>query len=344
MKVDLTQVTKFMTRTSKYVGIKIWQHSPTILAVLGTSGIIGAGVMACKATLKLEETVSEKNEDIQTVKTSLENAKKIVETDGENADHAQEYIDKFYKKELAAAYLNMGAAIGKLYGPAVLVCAASVGCIFGSKKIMDNRYSACLAACTTTERLFADYRKRVTEDLGKEADQKYRFGMETKEIEIPELDKKGNEKKDKNGKTKTKKQRITTIPSNLATSDYARVFDEVSSREWDRNVDMNVVGLLQKQRYANDLLQSRGWLFLNEVYLMLGFPVTDYGQDVGWIFEKDNPIGDNVVDFGLYKAYRPDSTETRLMAMCPQNNAILLDFNVDGYIKDRLFEAQNLFD
>lgn len=343
MKVNISTITKTIRNAGKYAGIKIWKHSPTILAVVGTSGIITAGVMACKATLKLEDTVSEKTADIDSVRESLEVAKKTIELGGDEAEGAQEYIDRFYRRDLFKAYTNMGLALGKLYGPALLVCTASVGCIFGSKKIMDNRYSACLAACTTTERLFADYRKRVVDDLGEDADRKYRFGMETKEVQVPELDKKGNPKKDKDGNVKTKTEKINTIPANFPDSDYARVFEESTSWEWDTNVDVNTIGLLQKQRYANDLLKSRGWLFLNEVYTMLGFPITPYGQDVGWIYVKDNECGDNVVDFGLYKAYKPGSKQTRLEAMSYENNAIVLDFNIDGYIKDRIFEAQNIF-
>lgn len=343
MKIDFTNLTKTIKNVGKYAGIKMWQHSPTILAVVGTSGIIAAGVMACKATLKLEKTVAEKSADIDGVRESLDVAKKTVELGGDDADNAQEYIDKIYRRDLFKSYLNMGAAIGKLYGPSILVCAASVGCIFGSKKIMDNRYSACLAACTTTERLFADYRKRVVDDLGEDADRKYRFGMETKEIQVPELDKKGNPKKDKEGNIKTKTEKVNTIPASFPDSEFARVFEEATSWEWDRNVDVNAISLLQKQRYANDLLKSRGWLFLNEVYTMLGFPITPYGQDVGWIYTKDNECGDNVVDFGLYKAFKPGSNQTRLEAMSYENNAIVLDFNVDGYIKNRIFEAQNIF-
>lgn len=344
MKVDIRSITKTIRNVGRYAGVKIWKHSPTILAILGTGGIITAGVVACKATLKLEDTIAEKSEDIEIVHNSLEIAKKTVEIGENDAGDAQEYIDTVYKRDLFKAYMNMGVAIGKLYGPSILICAASIGCIFGSKKIMDNRYSACLAACTTTERLFADYRQRVRDDLGEDADRKYRFGMESKEIEVPELDKKGNPKKDKNGNIKTKTEKINTIPANFPDGEYARVFEEATSWEWDENVDVNAVSLLQKQRYANDLLKSRGWLFLNEVYTMLGFPITPYGQDVGWIYVKDNPHGENVVDFGLYKAYKPDSSETRLEAMSYDNNAIVLDFNVDGYIKNRIFEAQNIFD
>ena len=337
--MDFSNVTKTIRQTGRYVGIKIWKYSPTILAIGGTASIITAGVMACKATLKLDDTLKKVNDDISQVRENHEIALK--ETDVENSD---EYLEKFYRKELVRSYANAGWAMTKLYGPSVLMCAAGVVCIFGSKKIMDDRYSSLLAACTTTERLFADYRKRVKEDLGDEADQKYRFGLKTEEIEVPELNKKGEPKLNKDGTAKTKKEKKTILLRDIPDSDFARVFEECTSREWDNNFEVNELSLLQKQTWANHLLKSRGYLFLNEVYDMLGFPVTPAGQDVGWIFVKDNPNGDNVVDFGLYKAYKPGSKTTRLEAMSNENNAIVLDFNIDGYIKDKLFEAQYIYD
>lgn len=329
---------KTLTNVGKYTKIKLWKYSPTILAVVGTGGVITAGVMACKATLKLEDTVAEANDDIQTVKESFEVANEHPDDDG-----SKEYIEKQYRKDLFKAYANMCGAIAKLYGPSVLVCMSSVACIFGSKKIMDDRYSACLAACTTTERLFAKYRKNVIDDLGEEADRKYRFGTQTHVVETPVLDKKGNQKTDKNGNPKVNRELVEAVDKNNLIGDYARIFDEVSSKEWDSDYEYNLHNLILRQKYADDMLKSRGYLFLNEVYQMLGFPVTPSGQDVGWIYERNNPIGDNYVDFGMNKVYAEDGLSA-MDRMSPQNNAILLNFNVDGYIKDRLFKAQNIFD
>lgn len=336
--MNFNTLVKTLAKVGKYTKIKLWKHSPTILAVVGTGGVITAGVMACKATLKLEETVAEANNDIQSVKDSLMIANAHPDDEG-----SKEYIETQYRKDLFKAYANMGGALIKLYGPSVLVCASSVACIFGSKKIMDDRYSACLAACTTTERLFAKYRKNVIDDLGEEADRKYRFGTQTHVVETPVLDKKGRQKIDKNGNPKANSEIVEVIDKNNLIDDYARIFDEVSSKEWDSNYEYNLNNLILRQKYANDMLHSRGYLFLNEVYQMLGFPVTPTGQDVGWIFERNNPIGDNYVDFGMNKICACDGLSA-MDKMSPQNNAILLNFNVDGYIKDRLFKAQNIFD
>ena len=65
--MNFNTLVKTLTKVGKYTKIKLWKHSPTILAVVGTGGVITAGVMACKATLKLEETVAEAHNDIQSV-------------------------------------------------------------------------------------------------------------------------------------------------------------------------------------------------------------------------------------------------------------------------------------
>ena len=94
--------------------------------------------------------------------------------------------------------------------------------------------------------------------------------------------------------------------------------------------------LRRQQDYANEVLKSRGHLFLNEVYDMLGIPRTKAGQVVGWIYNEDNPNGDNYVDFGIYDLSNlSDSQKERKMAFVNgQEYSILLDFNVDGPIYD----------
>lgn len=109
---------------------------------------------------------------------------------------------------------------------------------------------------------------------------------------------------------------------------YARFFDE-SCLGWQKDSEYNLMFLRQQQAYATSMLQSKGHLFLNEVYDMLGIPRTKAGQVVGWIYDKDNPIGDNFVDFNLYG-------ERREKFINGYEKSVLLDFNVDGMILDKL--------
>ena len=109
---------------------------------------------------------------------------------------------------------------------------------------------------------------------------------------------------------------------------YARFFNE-SCPGWSKNSEYNMVFLREQQNYANNLLKSRGHLFLNDVYDMLGIARSKAGQCVGWIYNTENPQGDNYVDFGLYDSQNIDFINGH-------STIALLDFNVDGMILDAL--------
>ena len=111
-------------------------------------------------------------------------------------------------------------------------------------------------------------------------------------------------------------------------SQYARFFDE-GCAAWQNNHEYNLMFLRNQQSYFTDLLKSKGHLFLNEVYEGLGLPKTETGQLVGWIYDVDNPIGDNFVDFGIF-------TNGNKEFVNGYENSILLDFNVDGNIFDKV--------
>jgi hypothetical protein len=64
---------------------------------------------------------------------------------------------------------------------------------------------------------------------------------------------------------------------------------------------------------------------------MLGIPRTSAGQIVGWIYNEKNPVGDNFVDFGIYRG-----SESARRFVNGEERTILLDFNVDGPIYNLL--------
>lgn len=114
------------------------------------------------------------------------------------------------------------------------------------------------------------------------------------------------------------------IISELGTSPYGFKFDE-NSNGWDRSREGNIYFLKLTQDYLNDLLKHRGHLFLNEVYDMLGVPRRAIGQLVGWVYDENNPNGDNFVDLDIFNE-RNNNDE----------NVFILDPNVDGYILDKI--------
>jgi uncharacterized protein (DUF1684 family) len=106
-------------------------------------------------------------------------------------------------------------------------------------------------------------------------------------------------------------------------------FDETTSKLYDKNMDYNMMNLHATQQYANDKLHADGFLFLNDIYYELGIKKTSLGQKVGWIYDPNNSEGDNYVAF-RYKEVTREGKDGKF------ENAILLDFNVDGPIIDKI--------
>ena len=121
-------------------------------------------------------------------------------------------------------------------------------------------------------------------------------------------------------------------PISKHLSPYARFFDSSSAKHVSDS-EVNLMFLKHVELHANNMLKHQGYLFLNDVYDMLGLPKTKAGQVVGWIYDEDNPIGDNYVDLGIYNEGNMDFVNGK-PEKCP-----LLDFNVDGNILDRMMEA-----
>ena len=113
--------------------------------------------------------------------------------------------------------------------------------------------------------------------------------------------------------------------------DFSRIFYE-GNPGWDPNPQYTLKFLKDQQKYANDRLEAEGFLFLNDVYEMLGFNRTKEGQYIGWIYDERNPIGDNFVDFGIYDLHN----DAKIRFVNGDERGILLEFNHDGNILEKI--------
>ena len=298
-----------MSRNLHKFGFKFKKHSPEILAVAGVVGIVTSGIMACKASTKLSGVIEE-------TKEQLDQVHDYVEKNG----FSDKYTEEDSKKDTVIIYTQTAVKLVKLYGPAVILGTLSITAMLTSNKILRKRNIALAAAYTTVDKAFKDYRGRVIERFGEELDRELKYNLKSKEIEEVVTDENGEE-------TAVKKTVKAMNPNDI--SQYARFFDE-SCSSWNKSQFHNQMFLKQQQNYANDLLKAQGYLFLNDVYKMLGMDVAPYGQVVGWIYDEKNPVGDNFVDFGLYDL----NDEAKRLFINGRERSILLDFNVDGNILD----------
>ena len=298
------------TRLLSSTQYQVKKHSPEILMIAGITGTIVGTVLACKATTKVSEIMEEKNKLVEDVHTCL-NDKEI------------EYTEEDSKRDLTIIYAQTGVKLFKLYAPAIGVMALSFASIIYGHKVLKKRNVAIAAAYAAIDKGFKQYRKNVIDEFGESVDQQMRFGLKSKEVK----------KKDKDGKTVKETEYYIDPDSNPLDniSEYARFFD-ATSNNFEKDPEYNMMFLRRQQDYANEMLKSRGHLFLNEVYDLLDIPRSRAGQVVGWVYDKDgNTNGDNYVDFGLY---RNDQGTRRFINGLEYN--ILLDFNVDGVIYDMI--------
>ena len=289
------------------VNIKLRKHSPELLIAAGVVGTVVSTVLACKATTKLSTILDESKGNIETIH-KCENDKEMEER----------YSQEDAKKDLAIVYIQTGVKIAKLYAPAVVLGTISIAGIVASNNILRKRNVALAAAYATVDKSFKEYRSRVVERFGADVDKELRYNIKAKKIEEMIKDPESG---------KENKSKTTVNVAAPTVDDYARFFDK-TCRHYEENMNYNLMLLRSQQQLANDKLVADGFLFLSDVYDMLGITRTKMSQSVGWIYKPDgNSNGDNFVDFGVMVVKR--ETEDG-----GYEDAILMNFNVDGPILD----------
>lgn len=297
-----TEIMKSVNGVTSKTVMKLKKHSPEILVVAGIAGTVVSAVLACKATTKVAEILDETKGTLDTIHDGMETG----------AINGQEYTTEDGKKDTVVVYAQTGMKLAKLYGPAIILGTLSITSILASNNILRKRNVALGAAYAAIDKSFKEYRGRVIERFGEQVDTELKYGIKAKKFEEIEVD-------PETGKEKKVKKTVMIADPNLQ-SDYAVYFDS-KSRNYETNPDYNRMFLKAQQAFANDKLQTRGHLFLNEVLDDLDLPRTPAGQIVGWT--KDGP--DGYVNFRIVEVER-ETEDGR------HEPALLLDFNVEGNI------------
>lgn len=273
----------------------IRKNSPRSLFVVGMVGTVTSTVLACRATMKLDETLDDFKNDIDSVKDKAANIP------------AKFYDRNQYNKDLARVYMQGTYKLTKLYAPALLIGGASLSALTGSHVTLTRRNTSLTAAYSALQMSYDAYRERVRQELNGD-----------KELDIYHAIYKEDETVD--GKIKELRK---ADPNRW--SPYAKFFDEYN-QNWQKSPEFNRIFIQAQQNYVNHLLQARGHVFLNEVYDQLGFDHTQAGAVVGWVIGQG---GDNYIDFGMF-----ENVSSKFVN--GWERSIILDFNVDGVIYDKI--------
>lgn len=321
MKMAILQKASPMIDKAKFI---LNKRSPEIWLGAGIVAIVGGTVWACYATRKADRIMDERENDISYLDKVKKQSEDLIQEAHESGETLEDedlpITMEEYNKERAKVTLRCAGDLVKAYAPSVILISGGIAMIINGHYILSKRNAALLTAYTALDDAFTKYRNRVSERFGHDVEEELYTGKTYATVTDIEVDENG-----KKHKVKNKVPVVTT-----SVSPYARFFGEGESSEWTSSPSYNHTFLVCQQNAANDLLRSRakpgkrGWVFLNEVYHMLGIEECPTGAICGWLtpLEGEEPEGDSVIDFGIVEGN--------------EDGSILLDFNCQGMIYDQI--------
>lgn len=222
-----------------------------ILTIGGAAGVVATSIMAVKATPKALRLIEEAKE--------------------EKGDE----LTKFEKVRVA----------GAVYIPSVLVGASTIACIFGANILNQRQQAALMSAYALVENTYKEYKAKVVELYGEEADEKIRHEIirDKYDAEIVEVE-----------------------------GDKRLFFDYFSGRYFESTLEA-----VQRAEYeVNKMLSKRDYVYLNEWYEALDIEPIDSGWDLGWTrggnFDK---YWQDWIDFTHEKCILDEGLECNILVM-----------------------------
>ena len=292
--------------------LKLRKISPELMIAGGIICGAAAIVTACMATKKI---VEDEDNSIKDAHTELDDIQNMTKPDGID----EKDFNRLIRGKSFKVYRKIAVKLMKTYGIPLFLAILSVALILGSHGILKKRYISTTLAYKALDEAFKDYRGRVRDAVGEEKELHYFNGTHE-----------GGEETfvDENGNVTTTK----TIVQDVKKKNCPYEFDfnaMTAPGNWESQTEYNEAFLRGIQHWANDLLNSRGHIFLNEVLDGLGMQRVPAGQAVGWL---KGCGGDDFVDFGITEFYTDAYTDVQDGYL----RNIHLNFNVDGVIWNKI--------
>ena len=193
------------------------RHSPTFLTVVGSVGVVTTAVLAAKATPKALYLLGQAEEEKGETLTTFEKIKEV----------------------------------GPVYIPAALVGASTIVCIFGANVLNKRQQASLASAYALLDNSYREYKKKVTELYGEDAERHIREELAKDKYEEDEIEYEG---------------------------DKQLFYDEFSERYFESTI----ADVVRAEYLINKKISNYGGADLNEFYEALDIPPVDHVVSLGW--------------------------------------------------------------
>lgn len=302
-----------ITKMCNNVIFAVKRNAPTILLWVGIgTGAACVGKACYDTAKKTVPLLTKAKDDISEVKASVSGEESV----------SEETLTEAKKKQMDIC-LRTAGKLGLIYMPAAALGLVSVASLITSHNIAHKRILGLSAAYAALDGTFNTYRNGVIDKYGETEDYELLNGIKTETIEKEVVDENGEVHK------VTEEKKVATV--NPETNIYTRYFDR-GNPDWDDDPDIRRLFLEAKERTANMMLENRGYLLLNDVYKLLGYPATRAGYSVGWLRnDEENPNHHGYVSFG----WKDISDSYSRALLNGYEECVILNFNVEGPILDK---------
>ena len=284
---------------------------PKMPGILMWGGLVGVGcgtVMLCKTmATDVPEILDHYRRKKQEIETNLPEAKLDTESRKEK------------KRQIRKLRLDTGLKIGKKAAPGAAIEALGLTSMCGSNHMLKKINAELSVVCVGLKTGWDKYREGVRKEFGEEADDRLMHGYEEKTVTETAED----------GTVTEKKIKVVKKGADMP-SIYARIFAYGEADGAERSEDYNRQFLKLQAENANLFFKANKKMMLNDLYDMLGIKRSVAGNHVGWIYDKNNPSGDNCIDLRVQEIYREDPDRPG-----EYETVFLIDPNVDGMMEEK---------
>lgn len=286
-----------------FTGIFNWvkDNKSDLKMGIGTAGVIGGTVVLCKSAIKVSEIVTEYK------KTKQE----LIDNEAE-------------KKDIRNLTVKTVGKVAVTVLPGAAVEASGLGLMWSGYSDMKVAFVGAGLAFNELKEFTDKYRSGVREKYGEEEDERLAYQFQEKEITV----------KDENGREEKKTVRVYPHDARLMPSPYARYFCYGEAEGAEKSHTYNKHFLNSQIPLMNAYLMAHKRFMLNDCYDMLGIRRSKAGFHVGWIYDPEDPEGDNRIDLRVQEVYREILDEQGNVV--DYEPVLMIDPNVDGMVEDKM--------